>query len=77
MRPIRLSVAAALIVALPAHAIANPASALSIARAGPVLEAESGLTRGELYPLIGLAALAVLVLALANEKVEGEGPISA
>lgn len=76
MRSVPL-VAAALMLVLPGASLANPAAALSVSRAAATMEDGNALTRGEIYPLIGLAALAVLVIALANEKVEGEGPVSA
>lgn len=77
MRSITALAAIAIALAGPSAALANPAAALSISRAGAAMENESALSKGELYPLIGLAAIAILVIVLADEEVEGEGPISA
>ena len=73
MRLMSAFAAASLIAAAPAAA-ANPAQALSIARAAPMLEDENFLTRGELYPLLGLALAAVLALALLDGTTEGQAP---
>jgi hypothetical protein len=70
--------AAALLLAVPAAA--NPAESLSLMRASAPLEGASDLgggTSSEIWPIVGLVGLAVLVLALADEEVEGEGAVSA
>ena len=69
--------AAALILALPAASLANPAQALSITRAGPILVEENALTKGEIYPLAGLTLLAVLAIVLLSDKVDTQEPDSA
>ncbi|WP_106640464.1 hypothetical protein [Allosphingosinicella vermicomposti] len=70
-------VAASLAAVLPATAPANPADALSLTRAGPAMEDDNRLTKGELYPLLGLIAVAVLALALLDGTTEPqEEPVS-
>lgn len=77
MRSITALAAIAIALAGPSAALANPAVALSISRAGAAMENESALSKGEIYPLLGIAAIAILVIVLADEKVDGEEPVSA
>ena len=76
MRPSHFLVSAALSLALPASALANPAEALSITRAVATMEGEGALgdmgLGSEMIPLLGLAAVAVLIMVLVDEKVDAE-----
>jgi len=77
MRPTHIVAAASLIVALPTAALANPAQALSLTRAAAFTDADSRLGEeigldGVWLPLLGLTAVAVLIMVLADEKVDAE-----